>query len=431
MDAGFAADDPRREEGAMTFITGQQIGLLGGPLYTTYKVLGAAKLAAEKNAKAVYWLETNDADFEEISKLSFIDASGKIERLVWEKKTGGETSGSILVDEGLRLLLEKYFSALPKTEDTAQLRESAMGAYQKNRSLGEASEILARSLYGFLNIEFFRPDHPSFRDFSKPFLLKEAMRTAEGAQANGFILDTRSGRSIRRAFFKKNGVFQTREGEKIDPEKFILLPNVRTRNIVQDAFFASREHGDKQLVYVAGPGEIAYLKDMGEAYAFHGVTPALVIPRMSATLLEPKIRRLVEKSGIPIETWLSEKSESLLKKTVTLASGEDLAAKVARAEAAFRSFVNEVKGLDFDAARIEKDIYETLKHVVGKKRREIKAKSEKELVRTHAILDHLRPAGEKQERVFNAFQYMNGRGGAAFIRTIYERYASGEQIFEI
>ncbi|MBL8993414.1 MAG: bacillithiol biosynthesis BshC, partial [Spirochaetia bacterium] len=110
----------------MTFTTGQQIGLLGGPLYTTYKVLGAAKLAAEKKGKAVYWLETNDADFEEISKLSFINASGELQHLVWEKKTGGQTSGSVLVDESLRALLENYFSALPKTEDRDPLRELAL-----------------------------------------------------------------------------------------------------------------------------------------------------------------------------------------------------------------------------------------------------------------------------------------------------------------
>lgn len=431
MDSRFATDDPLREEGHVIFITGQQIGLLGGPLYTTYKVLGAAKLAAEKNAKAVYWLETNDADFEEISQLSLIGESGDLKHFVWEKKTGGETSGSVLVDENLRVLLEKYFSALPKTEDRDTLREWAMSAYQKDRSLGDASESLARELYGFLNIEFFRPDTQAFRDFSKPYLLKEALRTAEGVQANGFILDTRGGRSIRRAFFKKNGIFQTREGEKIDPEKFVLLPNVKTRSIVQDAFFAAREGGQPPLAYVAGPGEIAYLKDMGEGYAFQGVKPAEVIPRMSATLLEPKIRRLVEKSEIPIGVWLSEKSQDLLRQTMTLASGEDLAAKETRLETAFRSFVNEAKGLDFDTARIEKDIYETLKHVVGKKRREIKDRSEKELARSRMILGHLKPGGEKQERVLNVFQYMNGRGGTAFIRTIYDRYASGEQVFEI
>ncbi|MBL8992592.1 MAG: bacillithiol biosynthesis BshC [Spirochaetia bacterium] len=68
---------------------------------------------------------------------------------------------------------------------------------------------------------------------------------------------------------------------------------------------------------------------------------------------------------------------------------------------------------------------------MGKKRHEIKAKSEKELARARTILDNLKPAGEKQERVFNAFQYMNGRGGVNFTRTIYEKVQAGEHVFEI
>ena len=50
-----------------TVVTGQQIGILGGPLYTTLKVLGAVRLAQEFKGRAVYWLETNDADFDDLS----------------------------------------------------------------------------------------------------------------------------------------------------------------------------------------------------------------------------------------------------------------------------------------------------------------------------------------------------------------------------
>ncbi|MCP5106082.1 MAG: bacillithiol biosynthesis BshC, partial [bacterium] len=61
-----------------TVVTGQQIGLLGGPLYTVYKVLGAAHLAGKLNGNAVYWLETNDADFNEINHIDYLDAQGQL-----------------------------------------------------------------------------------------------------------------------------------------------------------------------------------------------------------------------------------------------------------------------------------------------------------------------------------------------------------------
>ncbi len=414
-------------------ITGQQIGLLGGPLYTTYKVLGAAKLAEESGFQAVYWLETNDADFEEINHLDFINSSGETKRLVWEKKTGGTTSGSILIDDTLVDLLENFFSSLPQTDATADLRAMTLGIYQNGRAFGDASEALARELFGFLPLVFFRPDQKEFRDFSKPYLLREAARTEEGSQANAFILDTRNGKSLRRAIFKKNGAFQTREGESVDPEKFTLLPNVKTRNVCQDAYFASliSGNGKKPLAYVAGPGEIAYLKEMSGSYAFHQVEPAEVVPRMSATLLEPKTKRLLEKSGLGLNQILNGDSESLRKKIMALATGEDLEASKVKAESAFRGFVKEIGGLGFDAGRIEKDVYETLKHVVGKKRLELKQKSDLDLKRLEELLKPLKPRGEKQERIFNLFQFMNLRGGKDFVKELYRRYAWGETVLEI
>ena len=62
-----------------TVVTGQQLGILGGPLYTTYKVLGAAKYAAELQGRAVYWIGTNDSDFDEIKHLAFLSADGALE----------------------------------------------------------------------------------------------------------------------------------------------------------------------------------------------------------------------------------------------------------------------------------------------------------------------------------------------------------------
>ena len=63
---------------AKPVITGQQIGLLGGPLYTTYKVLGALVYSREIGGNAIYWLETNDADFQEINHLDYLDAQGDL-----------------------------------------------------------------------------------------------------------------------------------------------------------------------------------------------------------------------------------------------------------------------------------------------------------------------------------------------------------------
>ena len=70
-------------------LTGQQIGLLGGPLYTTYKVLGAIHYSKSIGGTPVYWLETNDADFDEIKSFHFIDKENGLKTLTWDINSKG------------------------------------------------------------------------------------------------------------------------------------------------------------------------------------------------------------------------------------------------------------------------------------------------------------------------------------------------------
>jgi uncharacterized protein YllA (UPF0747 family) len=102
-------------------VTGQQIGLLGGPLYTTYKVLGAVSLSRKLKGRAIYWLETNDADFEEINHIEYLDGRGKPITLKWEKKSQGYSCGFIEVDRKLVSLIDRFFDSLRQTEFTGGL----------------------------------------------------------------------------------------------------------------------------------------------------------------------------------------------------------------------------------------------------------------------------------------------------------------------
>ena len=154
---------------------------MGGPLYTTYKVLGAIHLAGQLNGAAIYWLETNDADFNEINHIDYLDDQGQLKTLTWNIDTHGYATGYIEVDETLEKLLETFFSTIRQTEFTPGLKKMVLDCYRKGRILADASQDLAEVLFGHFKIRFFTPFDWEFKKFSQRILRREAVRTLDAA----------------------------------------------------------------------------------------------------------------------------------------------------------------------------------------------------------------------------------------------------------
>ena len=72
------------EPGAVAITTGQQPGLLTGPLYTIYKALSTAALGRilerqwQRPVVPVFWVAGDDHDFSEASSASWIAADGTL-----------------------------------------------------------------------------------------------------------------------------------------------------------------------------------------------------------------------------------------------------------------------------------------------------------------------------------------------------------------
>ena len=65
----------RLRAGAYAIVTGQQVGLFGGPLFSIFKALSAIKVAEEATASGVdcvpiFWLATEDHDLAEVNHTS-------------------------------------------------------------------------------------------------------------------------------------------------------------------------------------------------------------------------------------------------------------------------------------------------------------------------------------------------------------------------
>lgn len=401
-------------------ITGQQIGLLGGPLYTTYKVLGAINYARQIGGKHIYWLENNDADFNEINHIDYIDAEGELRTLTWDIDSQGYSCGLIEIDTYLIDILNEFFDTLRQTEFTPDLKALALRCYVPGQTLGKAACMLACELFGRFGIELFAPSQKKFKEFIKSFLLREAEHTQPGEQCNLFCMVGKK----RMAVFKDDEGYHLRDGTRVNPEDYDLVPNVKTRPVCQDAYFDTH-------TYIAGPGEIKYIQELDPIYEFHGVRKAEIIPRMSIALLEPKALRLLKKHTLSLQDVLELEKPELLKKVMKERSGFDYKELSEKSQQLTKEYVAKLKELGIELGKKERIFSNTIKEYLGERRAQEKTKMENTLKAVGNLSDMLMPCGKKQERVFNIFYYMNLYGGLAWIEWLNERYDSSLETLEV
>ena len=403
-------------------VTGQQIGLLGGPLFTTYKVLGCLKLAKKLKGTAIYWMESNDADFNEINTIYYLNKKNTLKKLKWEKKTHGLSIGKIIVDEALINLLNIFFDDIHQTENTSFLKSLCFDCYIKGNTLMEASLKLAKSLFKNDSLVFFDPSEKSFLNFSKPFLIKEAHKTLEGNQCHLFAAINNQ----RKTLFKKKGHFVDRNNQIIPIENHFLLPHLKTRSILQDAYF-------KTHTYIAGPSEEIYLKNLKEQYHFHQVKPPKIQKRMSATFIEPSIKKTLKKLDLSLDFFLNKEQNNLIKDYFISKGDLNLPQLKEKFQKINHHYFTQLESLNIEKKEIEKWLFQKSKEIIGAKRKKLKEKREKEIKNLQFISTSLTPYGKPQERIFNLFYYLNlyGLNLIKNIENIYDFKRETIDILEI
>ena len=318
----------RIRRGALATVTGQQVGLFGGPLFSLFKALTAVKLAEQATAAGVdcvpiFWLATEDHDLAEVNHASLLSEQGLPERLVADSH-GVEDApvGNVRFGPEIEPLVERATRMLGDAEATAWLRDS----YRPGETLGSAFARLYTRMFADWGVVLLDPEDKDLHDLAKPLFraaierspeLDEALlargQALEAAgyhqqvkvtSATALLFEVRNGArtAIRRKSNGANaGEFTVGEErvskpellERIEdaPEKFNA--NVLLRPVVQDYLLPT-------LAYTGGAAEVAYFAQVGVvAEKLLGrVTP--ILPRFSATLVEPKPQRLLERYGLAL-----------------------------------------------------------------------------------------------------------------------------------
>jgi len=328
-----------RQADSVAVLTGQQAGAFGGPLYTLLKAITALKLAArirqdhQVPAVAVFWIDAEDHDWEEVGSCDVLDADlqPKTVRLSPPPGAGATPVGGLVLNDAISSTLDELALILPPTEFTATLLTRLRSAYRPGVSMSEAFGRWLEFALGEFGLIVYDSSDPATKPLVRQVFVREvqfAGRTAELAQESGSRLVTMGYHAQVSAHGDGLALFSL-AGERVPirfadgrfhvgdrilsqaelvaevaahPEAF--SPNVLLRPVVQDTLFPT-------VAYVAGPNELAYLGQLKPVYEHFGVPMPLMVPRSSATLLDSAGVRFLTKYDVAIAS-LHAQDESTL-----------------------------------------------------------------------------------------------------------------------
>ncbi len=316
------ANIERLRRGAVVAVTGQQVGLFGGPLFSIFKALSAVKLAEQATAAGVdcvpiFWLATEDHDLAEINHAVLPSEAGVLERLSIDSR-GVEHApvGTIRLGTEVETVVERAAALLGDTDVATWLRE----AYRPEETLGSAFGRLMARLFADWGVILLDQADAAFHDLAKPILRQAIERSAElddALLARGKALDAAGYHQQVKVTSATTLLFEIKQGvrtavrrkhdgidrefvvgeerssaqellDRLEENPASFSPNALLRPVLQDYLLPT-------LVYTGGPAEVAYFAQAAVVYEklLGRVTP--VLPRFSATLVEPKAQRLLER----------------------------------------------------------------------------------------------------------------------------------------
>ncbi len=340
--AGLAHLDTLQRGGAAAVITGQQVGLFLGPLYTIYKAASAIQVARALSEETgvpcvpIFWLQTEDHDFPEIDhcELPSRETNEPLKVQVESEACGDRVPVryrrlSVSVESCRAVLLEQL-AGLNHGEEIAALvaRHYVAGATVSEAFTGLLAEIFADE--GLL---FLDPRGEAVSKLWAPVLLRSieedgGLSTALSARAEliakaGFDPQVHIRPGSPLLFFHPDGLqgprFRLdREGEGYtlvgdgrtiprtallqiaEQRPWLLSSSALLRPVLQDSLFPT-------AAYVGGPGELAYTAQLGPLYEALGVPPPMFVPRASFRLIDPLTRRALNALGLqPADATKSE-----------------------------------------------------------------------------------------------------------------------------
>ena len=447
----------RLRKGAAAVLTGQQVGLFGGPTFALYKALSAVKLAQEASAAGVdtvpiFWLATYDHDLAEVNHISIPSGEGSLETLASASKdVPGAPVSSVRFGDEINSVVDRATKLLGDNEASQALRE----CYRPGESLGSAFARLFTRIFADWGVILIDPSDPALARVAQPIyraaiensgkLSAALLNRGKALDSAGYhqqvkvtessvlLFTTRAGARMsisRRAVvgsteFVIDGIEaaeKVSESDLLDeidahPERF--SPNVLLRPIVEDYLLPT-------LAYTGGAAEAAYYAQAGVVYETLGGRVTPILPRFSATIAELKVQRLLEKHDLDIKD-VFDGPEALRQQIASKQLPRDLQAAFENAKKSFEENFAAVKSklekLDKTLVDAAETCHSKMQHQLEKLYAQAaRAEAQKgELVNRHAeiLSQSLYPNKGLQERTTGGIYFL-ARYGQDLLHQLYE-----------
>jgi len=444
----------RLRAGASAVVTGQQVGLFGGPSFTIFKALTAIKLADQATRSGVdcvpvFWLATEDHDLAEVNQVSIPGPDGSLQKLTATAEgLSNAPVGTVRFGSEIDAVVEAASGLLGPGEISDFLRE----AYRPGETFGNAFARLLARLFADWGVILLDSADPEFHRIAEPVYRAAIERAAdldEALLSRGKALESAGYHQQVKVTSSSTLLFTVRNGARVPVHRRVngdgsaeflieeeriskadLLSRITSspwdfsgnallRPVIQDYLLPT-------LAYTGGSAEVAYFAQVAVVYEMllGRVTP--IVPRFSATIVEPKPKTFLERYGLRLAD-LFQGPENLREQMASRTLPEELQSAFDQAEASLEKSLAAIReGL----ARLDSTLVDSATNAASKMQHQLsqlRSKAARAELRQTEVLTRkadvlsnlLYPGKALQEREI-AGVYFVARYGREFLRDVYE-----------
>jgi bacillithiol biosynthesis cysteine-adding enzyme BshC len=328
-----------------TITTGHQLNLFTGPLYFFYKIISTINLCTQlkaayphQNFVPIYWMATEDHDFEEINYFNF-----RGQKVQWNREASGAVGALDL--NGLNAVFEVFANQLNNATTAETLKQVFKSAYLEHQNLTDAMRYLVNALFKDHGLVIVDGNDTALKRLFIPYVEDELVnQTAfdKVSEANSYLNNLTGNykiqvnpreinvfyitKDIRERIIETNGIYTVLNTElswsksellKVlleHPERF--SPNVIMRPLFQEVILPN-------LCYIGGGGELAYWLQLKSNFEAQKVTFPMLLLRNSVLIMTEKQQEKIQNLEVSIVD-LFLKQQALQTKVTKQVSNVDI-----------------------------------------------------------------------------------------------------------